>query len=435
MSNTYFNISDKLRLYEFDGLLDQYGDAAAAYSLRKLRSGYTGSAIRVRRSSDNTERDIGFWNNELDTIALLDWVNEEYLKYQWDFTASDPYTGFSQGLDNSVGESVAGVDDAIKLTLTGGDRVHDIVPIVNSTSITGQEFRVEFDYYIPSTNPLVDNILLFNFFSSISSSTGNLDVLDEWTSVSRTGTTVDLPGNVDLFFRARAGGDQSPDADGDVFYLKNIRVTQLTADGLVHTWYDQSANANHAVQGTATAQPKIVDAGVVVTENGKIALEFDGADDTLQSISNIGILGNSSRSLYVVEKTNNNLNKTILSYGNPAAPGEFYNFTQEFGIRVSSGANLFELSKTNQTLLELTFPNGSSVLDDFELYIDSQVATQTSNSAPTRIVNTGDSQLAIGTFTNAYSSMNLQEIVFYNSDQSSNRTDIESNINDYYSIY
>jgi surface protein len=51
-------------------LLDTYPNAAAAYSLRLLRSAYTGSAIRVRRSSDNTEQDIGFVSNELDTSAL-----------------------------------------------------------------------------------------------------------------------------------------------------------------------------------------------------------------------------------------------------------------------------------------------------------------------------------------------------------------------------
>ena len=34
-------------------LLDSYSGAAAAYSLRKLKSSYTGSAIRVRRSSDH----------------------------------------------------------------------------------------------------------------------------------------------------------------------------------------------------------------------------------------------------------------------------------------------------------------------------------------------------------------------------------------------
>jgi hypothetical protein len=51
-------------------LLDLYPSAAAAYSLRKLRTDYTGSAIRVRRASDNTEQDIGFSNNQLDTSSL-----------------------------------------------------------------------------------------------------------------------------------------------------------------------------------------------------------------------------------------------------------------------------------------------------------------------------------------------------------------------------
>ena len=56
-------------------LLDAYTGAAAAYSLRKLNSSYTGSAIRVRRSSDNTEQNIGFSSNGvLDTTALLSFV-------------------------------------------------------------------------------------------------------------------------------------------------------------------------------------------------------------------------------------------------------------------------------------------------------------------------------------------------------------------------
>ena len=46
--------------------------SAVAYSLRKLRSAYTGSAIRVRRSSDNAELDIGFTTQgDLDTASLL----------------------------------------------------------------------------------------------------------------------------------------------------------------------------------------------------------------------------------------------------------------------------------------------------------------------------------------------------------------------------
>lgn len=56
-------------------LLDTYGGAAAAYSLRKLRTAYTGYAIRVRRSSDNTSQDIGFKaDGTLDTTTLLSFV-------------------------------------------------------------------------------------------------------------------------------------------------------------------------------------------------------------------------------------------------------------------------------------------------------------------------------------------------------------------------
>jgi len=55
-------------------LLDEYPNAKVAYSMRKIRSDYAGACLRVRRSSDNTEQDIGFSGNELDTAALLSFV-------------------------------------------------------------------------------------------------------------------------------------------------------------------------------------------------------------------------------------------------------------------------------------------------------------------------------------------------------------------------
>jgi len=62
-------------LSQFSGLLDNYSGAAAAYSLRKLDKDYTGSAIRVRRSNDNTEQDIGFTSSgDLDTASLKTFV-------------------------------------------------------------------------------------------------------------------------------------------------------------------------------------------------------------------------------------------------------------------------------------------------------------------------------------------------------------------------
>jgi len=54
--------------------LDTFTGASLGLSLVRLRKEYTGSAIKVRRSSDNNELDIGFVNNELDTASLLDFV-------------------------------------------------------------------------------------------------------------------------------------------------------------------------------------------------------------------------------------------------------------------------------------------------------------------------------------------------------------------------
>jgi hypothetical protein len=48
--------------------------AASAYSLRRLSGSWTGAAIRVRRSSDNAEIDIGFIGEGLDVVRLLAFV-------------------------------------------------------------------------------------------------------------------------------------------------------------------------------------------------------------------------------------------------------------------------------------------------------------------------------------------------------------------------
>jgi hypothetical protein len=55
-------------------LLDQYPTTGAAFALRKVSSYYGGNCIKVRRSSDNTEQDIGFVNNVLDTASLKTFV-------------------------------------------------------------------------------------------------------------------------------------------------------------------------------------------------------------------------------------------------------------------------------------------------------------------------------------------------------------------------
>lgn len=67
------------------GALDDYtSDLWACWSSRPLLSSYTGALIRVRRSSDSTEQDIGQSGGALDTAALSSFVgagNGTVVKY------------------------------------------------------------------------------------------------------------------------------------------------------------------------------------------------------------------------------------------------------------------------------------------------------------------------------------------------------------------
>jgi hypothetical protein len=68
--------------------------AANAYSTRKLRTAYAGSAIRIRRSSDDTEQDIGFSGENLNTAAISSFVgaNNAFIVTWYDQAGSDDIT-------------------------------------------------------------------------------------------------------------------------------------------------------------------------------------------------------------------------------------------------------------------------------------------------------------------------------------------------------
>ena len=399
MSNTYFNISDKLRLYEFDGMLDQYGDAAAAYSLRKLRNGYTGNAIRVRRSSDDAERDMGFYDNELDTVALLNWVNTDYIKAQWDFSVGG--TNLSTlNLPQSNGESVAG-ENASHYCYGG-------------PTIPGQTFTVAGRYYIPSTNVSCNAIRI----SGGSSEFEFFNTLDQWAEFEVT-TSATLTYAI---FRAADGTNTNIGGDGDVFYLKDVVITQNTSDGLVQTWYDQSANANHAVQNTDAAQPKIVDAGTLVTGGGKPTILYDDVDDVLELTSEV-VTTDAFRHFIVCD---NDADGRV--YDSAGQPDNLLIQSYRYILRVNNTAITIN-SNTGRDKNIIEAGRDSSDAVDFVVN-DSTLSSGT--------VISGQSKLAqIGSSTSHYGGT-IYEVITYNSDATISSLDISGirgNINTQYSIY
>ncbi len=108
-------------------LLDTYSGASVAYSLRKLSSTYSGSAIRVRRSNDNTEQDIGFSSNALDTAALLSFVgsNDGYVTTWYDQSGNSANATMSTAINQPRIVSSGSVDIVNGKSAILGDGTND----------------------------------------------------------------------------------------------------------------------------------------------------------------------------------------------------------------------------------------------------------------------------------------------------------------------
>ena len=88
----------------FEEFLNKFSGASLGLSLDKLDKNYTGSAIKVRRSSDNNELDIGFVNNELDTASLLDFVGsgDGFVTIIYDQVGSNNMTQTTANLQGQI---------------------------------------------------------------------------------------------------------------------------------------------------------------------------------------------------------------------------------------------------------------------------------------------------------------------------------------------
>lgn len=77
-------------------LLDRFGGAIGAYSLRRLRTGHVGAVVRVRRSSDSAEAD--FTGTEVTNGTLAAWVgagNDGFVRSLYDQSGNGRHMGQS----------------------------------------------------------------------------------------------------------------------------------------------------------------------------------------------------------------------------------------------------------------------------------------------------------------------------------------------------
>ena len=214
-------------------------------------------------------------------------------------------------------------------------------------------------------------------------------------------------------------------------------------NGFVTTWYDQSGDGYNATQTTQANQPQIVSSGVVITDNGKPSIQFDGSNDFLFS-GNLSFNNNNLSVLAVTKPTSS----TQKPYANIASMAQGTNGGWTIQQDALSHNNFMFVPKfANGYPLQIptSIPFNTLSLIAYYMSVGSgqflkyyRNGTQTANISTSGLTSTsGNTFVLIGRQEDDFDEYNgrIQEIIIYNTDQTANRTAIESNVNTYYSIY
>jgi hypothetical protein len=427
------------------------GTPAAAYSLRNLSTTYTGNVVDVRRSSDNTV--ASFTASQISNGQMLDFVGGDNTIIQSeDFTSGS--WNKSSGRVVITSNSITAPDGELTADLATWSTPNNADSLRQDKSFLAQQYTVSIylkynsaqwvQMYFGSTGftgghanfDLINGVIGGNKVGSSSIE----DVGDGWyrCSVTRTASTsgntaicATVPVSSGLASRFGAevagayyvwGGQMN---EGSI-KAYTMTTTGVSGNGFVSKWYDQSGNDNHATQGTAASQPKIVDAGSLVSGG----LEFDGVDDvlgtslvppneaTLIGVANWDIEDQSTMIIGARDSVNQRSYLAQTSSGQSAI-GVSSSALPDVDIVAGDDYLLFGV---HSGLTRLLSTNGSVISDS-------------GGSAPNNTIH-GYSVGALNTVGTNGSFMDgtLAEVIVYPSDQSANRTAIEANIGETYGI-
>jgi hypothetical protein len=510
-------------------LLDDFPNAAVAYSLRLLNSQYTGDCIEVRRSSDDTTQNIGFVNGVLDTASLLSFVGagDGFVRTWYDQSSNNNHATNTneneqprivingQLIINITGLPTVNFNDIAASLIFSNVSILDIDatfflvtynPLINSgapfgaspnfgpyfTQVSNQDTIWGQNGFQTYSNPEINfnyrSILIRNnndyeyysngFLKTKISFTLNNSGLRAFNRIGRRGTAASeffrgdiqeiilyqfdnfnnrqsIENNIFNYYNFEQIGGllfEYPNAaaayslrqlitfkrNGIIPLVRvrrssdnlenNFTESQITdgtllsfvgaGDGFVSIWFDQSGNNRHASVGV-TSQPQIVSNGSLILENGKPAIEFES------KILNTS--GFSVNTLFTVAKVNSVNNVNYIS-----TQGQ----TSGFYLNRSAGNKYGAFFNPNVREID-----GGTLVQDLTYFnISSGNLLLAKNSNPTS--NAGTSPTTVNTTiiggqntgTNNFRGK-IQELIYYNIDQSTNRTNIESNINDYYNIF
>jgi len=215
----------------------------------------------------------------------------------------------------------------------------------------------------------------------------------------------------------------SDNATQDIGFVDGeLDVTSLESfcsgtNGFVTTWYDQSCNGNDATQSTDANQPQIVSSGSVITENGKPAISKNSSFLYIP----LSLNNNARFKSFHVLKTNANYH--VLLGSNSTADGILFAQNTSNTTIIANATNN-QLRKNAITFSPTTRRDIFNALSSQSLLYDDTNFNFVGSSFGTGFGGGGS----------GFGFYQLQEMIIYPS-TNTEITGIETNINDFYSIY
>jgi hypothetical protein len=396
--------------------------AKAAYSLRSLGTrqatlAATGDTVarangkfvaQVRRSSDDALK--SFTADEVTDGTLLAFVNTPtngvFANTGYESFSNASASGFTASNTSSTGFAVSDILDGV----------------------SGDVVSVSFDIDITNGSPSISLRTVLDGGSTASNSATYT------SSGSKTATLTATKGYVGIGF-----------TEGDAPSNFTVSNFKIIADGFVKTWYDQSvtnqagdtATGNHAVQATAGDQPRIVNAGALVVDNGIAGLDFDGTDDFLVTSSVSGLEGPFSMFSTSVRDTTGH----TVSFSKSSANNRYFAIQEAASTSIAVPRNStsgVSVSASVSGADRLTFAVTTGETSTSVGALGGTLANTTDDYGSNFTSISGIDQIAIGLLRTVSESGHfdgrIREIIAYTSDQTDNRTAIEANIGEAYGI-
>jgi hypothetical protein len=410
--------------------MDTFTGGTEAWSLRKEKSSYSGSAIRVRRSYDNTELDIGFVGNLIDKNALNRFCAENQLYYSRQYDQSNWTKSAGSVTANATTDPLGG-SNGQRLYHGSAININQVVSTVANRKYyfptflkkSGSVNNCDLYIYRVGTGFVTQATFNLNTGTVVSEPYGSgatiVDAGGGWWLCTINGTHAGTTTSVGIYNSTEVYAYGSSFTSYVARDYVETTTSIIPAGHLyVRTWYGQ-LGAYNLEQATSADQPRIIIDGVLQEENNVPVVRFSGSP---QKMTNSSVTLSQPNTIILVAK--NNSGSTSVNaidgitdrqaiYSDGSGNASYYASTTQ------SGSTTWGTTLVRKVIALF---NGSSS----KLRMD---GTDISTGNPGA---TGLTGISVGTFSGSHWNGIIAAIHLYDSDKTSDFSAMDTNMNAYY---